>query len=211
MDAAVLQTYMTKEAGPAAVLPRLRPRAPAQGAGHSTRQAPARSPQDVVIVTDIGCIGLSDPYFVTNGFHGLHGRSLTYATGLKLARPELTVIVLMGDGGCGIGGAHLLNAARRNLDLTLIIANNFNYGMTGGQHSVTTPLGGRTATTPGGNLEGPLDICATVIAAGASWVYRGMTHDADLADRIVHGVRYPGFAVLDVWELCTAYYTPRTP
>ncbi len=208
MDAAVLQTYMNKEAGPLPFCP---------GCGHERLlkeldRALVKlqlDPRKTVIVTDIGCIGLSDPYFVTNGFHGLHGRSLTYATGLKLARPELTVIVLMGDGGCGIGGAHLLNAARRNLDLTLIIANNFNYGMTGGQHSVTTPLGGRTATTPGGNVEGPLDICATVIAAGAGRVYRGMTHDADLADRIVDGVRYPGFAVLDVWELCTAYYTPQ--
>jgi len=166
-------------------------------------------PKQVVIVTDIGCIGLSDQYFATNGFHGLHGRSLTYATGIKLARPELTVIVLMGDGGCGIGGAHLLNAARRNLDLTLIVANNFNYGMTGGQHSVTTPLGGRTATTPGGNAEGPIDLCAAAAAAGASWAYRGMTHDADLAERIEQAIRHPGFALLDVWELCTAYYTPR--
>lgn len=166
-------------------------------------------PRKIVIVTDIGCIGLSDQYFTTNGFHGLHGRSLTYATGIKLARPELTVIVIMGDGGCGIGGAHLLNAARRNLDLTLIVANNFNYGMTGGQHSVTTPLGGRTATTPNGNVEGPIDLCATVGAAGASWVYRGMTHDSDLADRILQGIRHPGFAFLDIWELCTAYYTPR--
>jgi len=131
MDAAVLQTYMNKEAGPLPFCP---------GCGHERllRELDTAlvklqlDPRKTVIVTDIGCIGLSDPYFVTNGFHGLHGRSLTYATGLKLARPELTVIVLMGDGGCGIGGAHLLNAARRNLDLTLIIANNFNYGMTGG-------------------------------------------------------------------------------
>src|ERR1035437_7513715 len=84
-------------------------------------------PRKIVIVTDIGCIGLADQYFKTNAFHGLHGRSLTYATGLKLARPELTVITLIGDGGCGIGGAHLLSAARRNVDVTLIVANNFNY------------------------------------------------------------------------------------
>jgi 2-oxoglutarate/2-oxoacid ferredoxin oxidoreductase subunit beta len=208
MNALMNQSYMSKQAGPLPFCP---------GCGHErilkeldkalvTLQL---DPKDVVIVTDIGCIGLSDQYFTTNGFHGLHGRSLTYATGIKLARPDLTVIVLMGDGGCGIGGAHLLNAARRNLDLTLIVANNFNYGMTGGQHSVTTPLGGRTATTPGGNAEGPIDLCATVGAAGASWVYRGMTHDADLSDRIVQGIRHPGFAFLDVWELCTAYYTPR--
>ena len=91
-----------------------------------------KDPKEVVIVTDIGCIGLSDIYFKTNAFHGLHGRSVTYGCGLKLARPELTVIVIQGDGGCGIGGAHFLNVARRNIGITLIVANNFNYGMTGG-------------------------------------------------------------------------------
>lgn len=168
-----------------------------------------RDPREIVIVSDIGCIGLADRYFITNTFHGLHGRSLTYATGIKLARPELTVIVLIGDGGCGIGGTHLLNAARRNIDITLIVADNFNYGMTGGQHSVTTPEGGRTATTPGGNFEGAIDLCATVIGAGASWVYRGLGYDKDLPARIVEGIRHDGFAMLDVWELCTAYYLPR--
>jgi Pyruvate/2-oxoacid:ferredoxin oxidoreductase gamma subunit len=166
-------------------------------------------PKDLVIVTDIGCIGLADRYFIANAFHGLHGRSLTYATGLKLARPDLTVIVLIGDGGCGIGGTHLLNAARRNVDITVIVADNFNYGMTGGQHSVTTPRGGRTATTPAGNIEGAMDVCATVIGAGASWVYRGLGYDQGLADRIAEGIRHPGFALLDVCELCTAYYGPR--
>lgn len=166
-------------------------------------------PRKIVIVTDIGCIGLADQYFKTNAFHSLHGRSLTYATGLKLARPELTVIALIGDGGCGIGGAHLLSAARRNVDVTLIVANNFNYGMTGGQHSITTPLGGMTSTTPSGNIEGTIDICATVAGAGAGWVYRGIGFDKDLAERIVDGVRYPGFALLDVWGICTAHYMPR--
>ncbi len=166
-------------------------------------------PEKVVIVTDIGCIGLADQYFVTNAFHGLHGRSLTYASGIKLARPELTVIVLIGDGGCGIGGTHLLNAARRNIDITLIVANNFNYGMTGGQHSVTTPFERLTSTTPYGNLEAPIDICGAVIAAGASWAYRGTGFDEDLPERMATAIRHPGFAMLDVWELCTAYYVPR--
>ncbi len=98
-------------------------------------------PHKVVIVTDIGCSGLADKYFTTNAFHGLHGRSVTYATGIKLANPELKVIVLMGDGGCGIGGHHLINAARRNIGVTVVVFNNFNYGMTGGEHSVTTPAG----------------------------------------------------------------------
>jgi 2-oxoglutarate ferredoxin oxidoreductase subunit beta len=166
-------------------------------------------PRKVVIVTDIGCIGLADRYFATNAFHGLHGRSVTYACGLKLARPELTVIALKGDGGCGIGGTHVLNVARRNIGITLIVANNFNYGMTGGQHSVTTPGDGITSTTPWGNVEGPMDLCGTAIAAGAAWVARCTMFDKDLADVLARALAQPGFAMLDVWELCTAYYAPR--
>ena len=95
--------------------------------------------QQIVMVSDIGCSGLFDTFFNTHAFHGLHGRALTYATGLKMARPDLHVVVTMGDGGLGIGGAHLLAACRRNLDLTLLVLNNFNFGMTGGQFSATTP------------------------------------------------------------------------
>jgi pyruvate/2-oxoacid:ferredoxin oxidoreductase beta subunit/Pyruvate/2-oxoacid:ferredoxin oxidoreductase gamma subunit len=166
-------------------------------------------PRRVVLVTDIGCSGLSDQYFVTSGFHGLHGRSVTYASGIKLARPELTVVVIMGDGGTGIGGTHLVNAARRNIDITVLVFNNFNYGMTGGQHSATTPAGGITATTPAGNLEQPLDVCATVAVNGAGYVYRGTSFDADLTERIAEGIRHRGFSLLDIWEPCTAYYAPK--
>ncbi len=166
-------------------------------------------PKNVVIVTDIGCIGLSDRYFTTNAFHGLHGRSITYACGLKLAKPELTVIALMGDGAAGIGGTHFLNVARRNIGITLLIGNNFNYGMTGGQHSVTTPSGGITSTTPWGNPEGPMDLCGTAAAAGGAWVYRTTSFDKDLPDIIAQAIEQPGYAFVDVWELCTAYYMPR--
>lgn len=166
-------------------------------------------PKQVVIVSDIGCSGLSDQYFETSAFHGLHGRSITYATGIKLARPELTVIVVMGDGGAGIGGAHLLSAARRNIGLTVLVFNNMNFGMTGGQHSTTTPMGAMTVTTPEGNLERPLDICATTLVNGAGFVFRGTSFDADLAERIADGIRHPGFAILDIWEPCTAYFVPR--
>jgi 2-oxoglutarate ferredoxin oxidoreductase subunit beta len=165
-------------------------------------------PRRVVLVSDIGCSGLSDQYFATSAFHGLHGRSITYATGIKLARPDLKVIVIMGDGGTGIGGAHLLNAARRNIGLTVLVFNNFNFGMTGGQHSTTTPAGAITATTPGGNLERPLDICATVAANGAGYVWRGTSFDKDLSERMAEAVRSECFALLDIWELCTAYYVP---
>jgi pyruvate/2-oxoacid:ferredoxin oxidoreductase beta subunit/Pyruvate/2-oxoacid:ferredoxin oxidoreductase gamma subunit len=163
-------------------------------------------PAKVVIVSDIGCSGLSDQYFTTSAFHGLHGRSITYATGIKLANPNLEVVVIMGDGGTGIGGAHLLSAARRNIGITVIVMNNLNFGMTGGQHSTTTPEGGVTSTTPYGHLEHPLDICATVGVNGAAYVYRGSSFDTDLADRFVAAMTTPGFALLDVWDLCTAYY-----
>ena len=166
-------------------------------------------PHNVVIVTDIGCVGMSDQYFDVNAFHGLHGRAVTYASGIKLANPDLHVIVLMGDGGTGIGGHHLLNAARRNIGITVIVFNNLNFGMTGGEHSVTTPHGASTASTRLGNLERPLDICATVAVNGASFVYRGTAFDKELSDRIVEAIQTPGFALLDVWELCTAYYVPN--
>ncbi len=166
-------------------------------------------PSEVVIVSDIGCAGLSDQYFVTSAFHGLHGRSITYATGIKLARPELTVIVIMGDGGTGIGGTHLINAARRNVGITVLVLNNLNFGMTGGQHSTTTPEGSITSTTPLGNPEHPLDICATVGVNGAAYVYRGTSFDDELADQMVDAIRQPGFALLDVWDLCTAYFVPK--
>ncbi len=166
-------------------------------------------PQKMVIVTDIGCSGLSDRYFQTNTFHGLHGRSLTYATGIKLMNPDLTVIVIIGDGGCGIGGQHLLNAARRNVGLKVLVFNNFNYGMTGGEHSVTTPPGMTTITTPGGQLEQPLDICATVSVNGASHVRRTTTFDRQLKDHLVGAISSEGFALVDIWELCTSYFASR--
>jgi pyruvate/2-oxoacid:ferredoxin oxidoreductase beta subunit len=166
-------------------------------------------PAKVVLVSDIGCSGLSDQYFGTSAFHGLHGRSVTYASGIKLARPDLKVVVIMGDGGTGIGGTHLLNAARRNLGLTVLVFNNLNFGMTGGQHSTTTPAGAITATTRGGNLERPLDVCASVAVNGAGYVYRGTSWDKDLADRIAEAIAGETFALFDIWELCTAYYVPN--
>jgi pyruvate/2-oxoacid:ferredoxin oxidoreductase beta subunit len=166
-------------------------------------------PRKTVIVTDIGCVGISDQYFDVNAFHGLHGRAVTYATGIKLVNPALRVVVLMGDGGAGIGGHHLLSAARRNIGITVLVLNNLNFGMTGGEHSVTTPHGAHTASTRAGNLERPLDICKTVAVNGASFVYRGTAFDADLPARIAKAIETPGFALLDIWELCTAHYVPN--
>ena len=166
-------------------------------------------PHDVVIVTDIGCVGISDKYFATHAFHGLHGRSVTYATGIKLANPDLKVIVLIGDGGCGIGGHHLVNAARRNIGVTVLVFNNLNYGMTGGQYSATTPGGSITSTTPHGHLERPLDIAGTAAVNGAGLVARTTAFDPDLPDLIAQAISYDGFSLLDIWELCTAYFVPN--
>lgn len=165
-------------------------------------------PEKVVLVSDIGCVGLSDRYFATNAMHGLHGRSFTYATGIKLANPDLEVIVIVGDGGCGIGAAHLIHAARRNIGIKVIVFNNFNFGMTGGQHSATTPEGALTVTTRHGHLEAPLDICATVAPSKPSFVARTSTYDADFRGLVRSAIATDGFALLDVWELCSAYFGP---
>lgn len=166
-------------------------------------------PSEVVIVTDIGCVGLSDKYFITHAFHGLHGRAITYASGIKMQNPDLNVVVLIGDGGCGIGGHHLLNAARLNSDINVLVFNNFNFGMTGGQHSVTTPLDSVTATTSLGSIDAPMDIAGTAQVNGGSFVARATAFDKDLPELIEKAMMHDGFSLIDIWELCTAYYVPR--
>ena len=164
---------------------------------------------ELVIVTDIGCAGLFDTFFNSHAFHGLHGRALTYATGLKMARPELTVITIMGDGGLGIGGAHVLSSCRRNLDINLLILNNFNYGMTGGQCSATTPVEAITTSGFLNQLEPPLDICRIGVAAGAPWVCRSIAADRGLTARIKEAIAYRGFSLMDIWGVCPGRYSKR--
>jgi pyruvate/2-oxoacid:ferredoxin oxidoreductase beta subunit/Pyruvate/2-oxoacid:ferredoxin oxidoreductase gamma subunit len=165
----------------------------------------------IVMVSDIGCSGLFDTFFNTHALHGLHGRALTYAAGLKLARPELKVVVTMGDGGQGIGGAHLLAACRRNLDLTLLILNNFNFGMTGGQYSATTPPDAQVGSAFLNQLERPLDICRVAQSAGATYVTRCSGYRKDLDSEIQRAVEFEGFAVLDIWGVCPGRYTKKNP
>jgi len=163
----------------------------------------------VVMVSDIGCSGLFDTFFNTHAFHGLHGRALTYATGLKLARPDLKVVVTMGDGGIGIGGAHILSACRRNLDLTLLILNNFNFGMTGGQFSATTPPDAVVSSGFLNRLEFPIDICQAARAAGATYLARCSGFHKDLSGVMEGALRHEGFALVDIWGLCPGRYTGR--
>ena len=129
--------------------------------------------ENTVVVTGIGCWGKADDYVTTNSFHGTHGRALAFGTGIKLANPQLDVVVLMGDGdGVTIGGNHFIHAARRNVDVTAIVVNNLNYGMTGGQYSATTPETRITFTSRLGHIEQGFDICKLAEAAGAPFVAR---------------------------------------
>lgn len=162
-----------------------------------------------VIVTDIGCSGLFDTFFNVHALHGIHGRALTYASGLKLADPELNVVVTMGDGGLGIGGAHVLAACRRNLDLTLIILNNFNFGMTGGQYSATTPTDAVVGSEFLNQAEIPLDICAIAESAGAGYIDRCSGLDPDLPEKISNAIKYKGFSIIETLGMCTGRYTKR--
>jgi len=167
--------------------------------------------EQLVIVSDIGCSGLFDTFFNCHAIHGLHGRALTYATGLKMVRPELTVLVVMGDGGLGIGGAHVLASCRKNLDITLLVLNNFNYGMTGGQCSSTTPASAHSASNFLNSLEVPLDICTVARASGASFAESTLANDSDLKATITRAIEYPGFAVLDIWGLCPGRHLKKNP
>ena len=193
-----------------------RPHAFCPGCSHGTvvdalGEAMARvapDPAKTVLVSDIGCVGLLDRHFRVHTFHGLHGRSVTYATGLKLARPELTVVVALGDGSLGIGGHHLVQAARRGAAISVICFDNFNYGMTGGQSSATTPAGFVTSTAPGGNAEAALDACALAAAGGATFLARIPAFDTNLAGVLARAIAHPGFAFVDVWEICTAHFMP---
>jgi 2-oxoglutarate ferredoxin oxidoreductase subunit beta len=168
-----------------------------------------REPEEVAVVGGIGCSGRTPFYLATNAMHTTHGRALAFATGLKLARPELTVVVTSGDGDTlAIGGNHFIHAARRNVDLTLVLFNNAIYGMTGGQTAPTTPPGSRTTTSPAmGSQENAFDTASLAIAAGATFVARTTTFDVqEMPLFIEEAIRHPGFSVVEVLTQCPTYY-----
>jgi 2-oxoglutarate ferredoxin oxidoreductase subunit beta len=140
--------------------------------------------------------------------HTTHGRAIAYATGVKLARPELKVVVLTGDGDCAaIGGNHLIHAARRNIDLTVVVFNNDIYGMTGGQYSPLTPRGSYATTAPYGTVDRNFDLCELVKAAGGTFVARGTTyHTRPLIDLVAKGLEHKGFSFIEVVSQCPMYY-----
>lgn len=164
-----------------------------------------------VFVSGIGCSSRISGYIAADGMHTTHGRALAFATGIKAANPDLTVIIFTGDGdGAGIGGNHLLHAIRRNMDLTVILVNNFTYGMTGGQSAPTTPTGRLTATTPYGNVEHPLDICALARACGAPYVARWpVTYPYQPIKSIQQGITKRGFALIEMLSPCPTAYGRR--
>ena len=161
-----------------------------------------------VFVTGIGCYGGAGTYLRYSDIHALHGRCPSYATGLKMANPEIRPILLMGDGDASaIGGNHLIHAARRNIDLTAIVLNNHNYGMTSGQYSPTTPRGTRSSTAPYGSVERPFDLCGLVQGAGASFVGRTTAyHVSEMIRFIRRAILHPGFAFVEVESLCPTYF-----
>lgn len=164
-------------------------------------------PETIAVISGIGCSSRMPGYIHSYGFHSIHGRALPVATGLKLARPELNIVVTMGDGDAySIGGNHLLHAARRNLDLTCLIMDNRIYGMTRGQVSPTTPVGDRTSTTPYGSIELPLPPLVLALAAGATFAARGISWEPKrLAGLIVRGIQHRGFSVIDVLSPCVIF------
>jgi 2-oxoglutarate/2-oxoacid ferredoxin oxidoreductase subunit beta len=166
---------------------------------------------DVCLVSGIGCSGRAPGYADFNSLHTTHGRGIAFASGIKLANPELNVVVVTGDGdGMAIGGNHLIHAARRNLDITVLLWNNFIYGMTGGQVSPTTPLGCKATTAPFGNYEHSFNIAELVAAAGGNFIARGTVfHAVQLEKLLVKAFSKRGFSFVEIMSPCPTAYGRR--
>jgi 2-oxoglutarate ferredoxin oxidoreductase subunit beta len=167
-----------------------------------------RPVDDHIVVSGIGCSGRVAGYLNIDSYHTTHGRGIPFAVGLKLANPRLTVSVFSGDGDlAAIGGNHLIHAARRNVDLTVICTNNFNYGMTGGQVGPTTPLGAKATTAPYGNPEHPFNLPYLLAAAGANFVSRWTTiHVRQIKTDILYAFQKPGFSFIEILSPCPVGY-----
>ena len=169
------------------------------------------SKDEIVMVSGIGCSGRLPVYVDFNTLHTTHGRALTFATGVKLAKPELKVIVVMGDGDAtAIGGNHFIHAARRNINITAIIINNNIYGMTGGQYSPTTPYGMKATTAPYRHIEHAFNIAELAVTAGAVFVGRGTVYHARLLDKLIEKALVKrGFGVVEIITHCHTQYGRR--
>lgn len=164
-------------------------------------------PSYVVIASGIGCSGRFPAYLNCYGFHGIHGRALPLASGVKVANPDLTVLAVAGDGDAfSIGAGHLPHAARRNVDITYLVLDNSIYGMTKGQPSPTSPYGTRRKASPYGSIDTPANPVAMMLAFGAPFVARGLvSKPKELADLIKQGIEFPGFAFIHVLSPCVTF------
>jgi 2-oxoglutarate ferredoxin oxidoreductase subunit beta len=162
----------------------------------------------LVVVSGIGCIGRTAGYVNADSFHTTHGRALAFASGVKLANPELEVVVISGDGDLfAIGGNHFIHAARRNMGIKVLCANNLNYGMTGGQQGPTTPLESFTTTSPYGSIENPFNLVHLAAASGSTYVARWTTlHVRRLTQSIKKMLQKKGFSFVEVLAQCPEIY-----
>jgi len=169
------------------------------------------SDADTAVVSGIGCTGRAAGYLNLDSYHTPHGRAIPFATGLTVAQPEKKVVVISGDGDLfAIGGNHFIHAARRNVDLTVLCVNNFNYGMTGGQFGPTTPIGARGTTAPYGNYETPFNLPYLAASCGAAYVARWTTLDARrLKQAMVEALTMPGFTFVEIISPCPTNYGRR--
>lgn len=174
-------------------------------------EAKELDPKDVVVVSGIGCAARAAGYLNFDGVHTTHGRAIAFATGIKLARPELKVIVITGDGDlAAIGGNHFIHAARRNIGLAVVCFNNSIYGMTSGQYSPMTPRKAKATTAPYGHIEKPFDLCELALACGGTYVARGAAYfAAKLTDYILGGLDHRGFAFIEAVSQCPTYFGRR--
>jgi 2-oxoglutarate ferredoxin oxidoreductase subunit beta len=165
-------------------------------------------PDKVAVVSGIGCTGRVAGYINLDSFHTTHGRAIAFTTGLKLANPELKVVVFSGDGDlAAIGGNHLIHAGRRNIDMTVLCVNNFNYGMTGGQFGPTTPETARSTTSRTGNIENPFNMAGLAAASGAVYVARWTTAQVHQMQRSIgEALQKKGFSFVEIIAPCPTYY-----
>jgi len=166
---------------------------------------------NTAIVSGIGCASRLPGYMDYNTLHTAHGRAAAFATGVKMAKPEMDVIVVGGDGdGTAIGGNHFIHACRRNINMTYIIMNNSIYGMTGGQFSPCTPTGAKASTTAYGNPDPTFDVAKLAIGAGATFVARGTAYHATQIDKLIaEGIQHKGLAVIEILDDCPTTYGRR--
>ena len=170
-----------------------------------------KSPDQTVIASGIGCSSRMPGYINACTVHSTHGRSLAFATGIKLSRPELTVLDVMGDGDCSaIGGNHFIHACRRNIDITAIVMNNNIYGMTGGQASPTTPGGAKATTAPYGVMDPSFDICRLAEGAGATFIARTTIANPVQREKFIQdGIEHKGFSVIEIVSSCHTQFGRR--